>query len=55
MEIKIVAVEITGLLLFSPALDHYFDLAEYLALRASLLAFLLLGLYRLIKMEWKRK
>lgn len=36
------------------ALDHYFDLAEHIALRASLLVFLLLALYRLIQREWRR-
>jgi len=35
--------------------DRYFDLAEHLALRAPLLVFLLLALYRLIEREWNRK
>jgi hypothetical protein len=37
------------------AIDRCFDLAEHLALRASLLVFLLLALYRLIEREWNRK
>jgi hypothetical protein len=41
--------------MLSAALDHYFDLAEHLALRASLLVFLLLALYRLIIREFKRR
>jgi hypothetical protein len=41
--------------MLSPALNHYFDLAEYLAVRSAVLIFLLLGLYRLIQKEWKRK
>jgi hypothetical protein len=36
-------------------LDRYFDLAEHLALRASLLIFLLLALYRVIEGEWRRR
>jgi hypothetical protein len=35
-------------------LDRYFDLAEHLALRTSLLIFLLLALYRVIEREWKK-
>ena len=38
-----------------PNLDRYFDLAEHLALRASLLIFLLLALYRIIEGEFKRR
>jgi hypothetical protein len=41
-------------MLFS-ALDHYFDVAEHIALRSSLLVFLLLALYRLIQREYRRK
>jgi Na+/H+-dicarboxylate symporter len=41
--------------MFSAALDHYFDLAEHLALRASLLVFLLLALWRLIVREFRRR
>jgi hypothetical protein len=37
------------------SVDRYFDLAEHLALRASLLVFLLLALFRLIEREWNRK
>ena len=36
-------------------LDRYFDLAEHLALRASLLIFLLLALYRVIEREWRKR
>ncbi len=36
-------------------LGRYFDLAEYISFRASLLVFFLLGLRRLIEREWKRK
>jgi hypothetical protein len=40
----------------APALaDRYFDLAEHLALRASLLVLLVLALYRLIEREWKNR
>jgi hypothetical protein len=47
--------------LFTPLLDvpisvdRYFDLAEHLALRASLLASLLLMLYRLLEKEWRKR
>ena len=37
------------------ALDRYFDLAEHLALRSSLLIFLLLALYRVIEREWRKR
>jgi hypothetical protein len=36
-------------------LDHYFDLAEHIALRLSLLIFLVLALYRVIEKEWKKR
>jgi hypothetical protein len=36
-------------------LDHYFDLAEHVALRFSLLVFLVLTLYRVIEKEWKKR
>jgi hypothetical protein len=36
-------------------LDRYFDLAEHLFLRASLLAFLVLALFRLIRREWRKR
>jgi hypothetical protein len=36
-------------------LDRYFDLAEHVALRFSLLVFLVLALYRVIEREWKKK
>jgi hypothetical protein len=36
-------------------LDHYFDLAEHLALRTSLLIFLVLVLYRVIEREWRKR
>ena len=38
-----------------PTLDRYFDLAEHLALRVSLLVFLLLALYRLVQREWRKR
>jgi hypothetical protein len=38
-----------------PNLDRYFDLAEHLILRASLLTFLALALYRLIRGEWRNR
>ena len=38
-----------------PALDHYFELADYLALRSTGLISLVIVLYRLIKMDWKEK
>lgn len=38
-----------------PDLDRYFDLAEHLALRASLLIFLVLALYRLVQREWRKR
>jgi len=38
-----------------PNLDRYFDLAEHLALRTSLLIFLLLALYRVIDREWRKR
>jgi hypothetical protein len=38
-----------------PDLDRYFDLAEHLALRVSLLIFLLLALYRLVQREWRKR
>jgi hypothetical protein len=37
------------------AIDRYFDLAEHLVLRASLLTFLALALYRLIRREWRKR
>ena len=40
--------------MLSPALNHYFDLTEYLAVRSTVLILLLLGLYRLIKREWRK-
>jgi hypothetical protein len=36
-------------------LDYYFDLAEHLALRTSLLIFLVLALYRVIEREWRKR
>jgi hypothetical protein len=41
--------------MLSASLDQYFDIAEHLALRASLLIFLLLALYKLITREYRRK
>lgn len=38
-----------------PKLDRYFDLAEHIALRSSLLVFLVLALYRVIEREWKKR
>jgi hypothetical protein len=38
-----------------PKLDQYFDLAEHVALRFSLLVFLVLALYRVIEREWKKR
>jgi hypothetical protein len=38
-----------------PNLDHYFDLAEHIALRSSLLIFLILALYRVIEREWRKR
>ena len=38
-----------------PKLDHYFDLAEHIALRFTLLVFLVLALYRVIEREWKKR
>jgi hypothetical protein len=38
----------------SATVDRYFDLAEHLILRAALLLFFLLPLYRLIKRELKK-
>ena len=38
-----------------PNLDQYFDIVEHLALRASLLIFLLLALYRVIEGEWRKR
>jgi len=40
---------------FSASIDHYFDFAEHLALRSSLLIFLVLALYRVIEREWRKK
>jgi hypothetical protein len=40
---------------FLPNIDRYFDLAEHLALRITLLIFLLLALYRVIEREWKKR
>jgi hypothetical protein len=37
------------------ALNHYFDLAEFLALRSAALALLFVGLYRFIRMELRKK
>jgi hypothetical protein len=39
----------------STKLDLYFDLAEHVFLRASLLAFLGLALYRLLRREWRKR
>jgi hypothetical protein len=36
-------------------IDKYFDLAEHLVLRGSLLAFLVLALSRLILREWRKR
>ncbi len=36
-------------------LDRYFDLAEHVALRSSLLIFLILALYRVIEREWRKR
>ncbi len=36
-------------------LDRYFDVAEHAALRASLLIFLVLALYRLVAREWRNQ
>lgn len=36
-------------------LDYYFDLAEHVALRTSLLTFLVLALYRVIEREWRKR
>jgi hypothetical protein len=33
-------------------LDGYFDVAEHLAIRTSLLIFLVVSLYRVIQREW---
>lgn len=38
-----------------PKLDQYFDFAEHIALRFSLLVFLILALYRVIEKEWKKR
>jgi hypothetical protein len=38
-----------------PNLDRYFDLAEHVALRLSLLVFLVLALYRVIEREWRKR
>lgn len=38
-----------------PNVDRYFDFLEHLALRTSLLIFLLLALYRIIDREWKKR
>jgi hypothetical protein len=38
-----------------PNLDRYFDLAEHVALRTSLLIFLLQALYRIIEREWRKR
>jgi hypothetical protein len=45
----------TSLFDVTTSVDRYFDLAEHLALRASLLAFLLLMLYRLLEKEWRKR
>ena len=37
------------------AVDKYFDLAEHLVLRSSLLTFLALALFRLIRGEWRNR
>jgi len=37
------------------AIDRYFDLAEHLVLRSSLLTFLVLALYRLVVREWRKR
>jgi hypothetical protein len=36
-------------------LDHYFDLVEHFTLRASLLIFLALALYRILQREWRKR
>jgi len=38
-----------------PDLDHYFNLAEHVAVRSSLLVLLLLELYRLVRQKWKNR
>jgi len=48
-------VERNAMLPDVPNLDNYFDLAEHIALRSSLLIFLLLALYRVIEGEWRKK
>lgn len=37
-----------------PTIDRYFDLAEHMVLRSSLLTFLALALCRLLRGEWRR-
>jgi hypothetical protein len=39
----------------TPKLERYFDLAEHVGLRFSLLVFLLLALYRVVEREWKQR
>jgi uncharacterized membrane protein (DUF373 family) len=38
-----------------PDLDRYFNLAEHVAVRSSLLVLLLLELYRLVRRKWKKR
>jgi len=40
---------------FPTSIGHYFDFAEHLALRSSLLIFLVPVLYRVIEREWRKK
>lgn len=37
-----------------PHLSHYFDLAEFLLFRLALLALFTLGLYRLLRGDWRK-
>jgi hypothetical protein len=37
------------------SIDHYFDIAEHVALRSSLLIFLVLALYRVIERDWRKR
>jgi hypothetical protein len=36
-------------------LGRYFDLAEYILFRSSLLVLFVLGLYRLVTKEWRKR
>ena len=38
-----------------PDLDRYFNLAEHVAFRSSLLVLLLLELYRLVRRRWRKR